>query len=476
MLLVKKMFTFLPVCEEKIYPYNRGVIMKKAILFSLFIFLFSMSFGFADGKVSSDLQNLMVRGNSNKIPVMVRMTEDFDVASLMSIHSTNTRSRQEAKAMVCETLEELSFDSQKEVRTLLNGMTRSGNVSNVHHFWLINAVSLHATPEVIEQLAATPGVEYIYHDRTEVMISPMADAQNTNWGLAFIGSDKLNAQGINGEGVTVAVLDTGVDLDHSTFNAGQVNTGLSKSFVFFEFDAEDGNGHGTHCATTIAGQGVGVAIKAEIIAGKVLSSSGSGSLSGIVQGIEHATKHADIASMSLGGTDNGSVNDMERAVRKGVDAGVVFVIAAGNSGPNSFTIGTPGCEPKAITVGALADVDGNHTSGGQSHDIARFSSRGADSTHNANKPDVTAPGVNIFAGWKNGQFNTISGTSMATPHVAGVVALMLQVNPNLTPAEVKSILQDTCKAPIVPQNDTKNVYGAGLVDAEAAVAAALAAK
>ena len=231
----------------------------------------------------------------------------------------------------------------------------------------------------------------------------------------------------------------------------------------------DDMGHGTHVAATAAGNGAfkGVAPDAKILAYKVLDSSGSGSFSNVIAGIERAVDpnndgdtfdHADIISMSLGAGCSsydetcGPDDAVSMAVDIAVDAGVIAVIAAGNSGPDAGTIGSPGTARKAITVGA---VDKQKV-------IAEFSSRGPVETENELilKPDVLAPGVNICAAqssqdriWEsvhnsNGvdahcldqSHISISGTSMATPHVAGAAALLKQSHPSWTPEEIKSAL------------------------------------
>ena len=138
-----------------------------------------------------------------------------------------------------------------------------------------------------------------------------------------------------------------------------------------------------------------------------------------MNGVQYAAEQkVDIMSMSLGGRASTSGNVVETAVKNAIASGVVCVIAAGNSGPSAKTIGTPGVVLEAITVGAI----------NSSGTIASFSSRGV-TVYNTEKPDIVAPGVNVPSLWKNGGTNTISGTSMATPHVAGLCALILQANP-----------------------------------------------
>jgi len=257
-------------------------------------------------------------------------------------------------------------------------------------------------------------------------------------------------------------------------------------FVNFDNDPMDDHGHGTHVAATAAGNGVlkGVAPDAEILAYKVLDSSGSGSFSGILAAIEKAVEEgSDIISMSLGGECRGGYNKncgpndpISQAVDTAVDSGVVVVIAAGNSGPSSSTIGTPGTARKVITVGATYKKgypEGTRWDSNPVVDqITRFSSRGPVVGENFGlvKPDVVAPGAIICAAqydsaWQDSQcldeeHTAISGTSMATPHVAGAVALIKQAHPDWNPKEIKMALRNTA----VDIDEGPNVQGAGRID------------
>ncbi len=228
-------------------------------------------------------------------------------------------------------------------------------------------------------------------------------------------------------------------------------------FVNNDNDPMDDNGHGTHCAGISAGDGAlkGVAPGAKLYAYKILNSNGLGSGDQIISAIEMAvdpnqdgdfSDHVDVISMSLGGLGNPD-DPMSKAVDNAVEAGVIAAIAAGNNGPNERTINSPGTSRKAITVGAVDKND----------NIPYFSSRGPVKWINGHmvKPDVVAPGVSICAAQYNSAWNeskclddnhvAISGTSMATPHVAGAAALLKQKNPGWTPGEIKTALRNTAK-------------------------------
>ncbi|MFJ8143911.1 S8 family peptidase [Streptomyces sp. NPDC096048] len=267
-----------------------------------------------------------------------------------------------------------------------------------------------------------------------------------------IGAPKAWAAGYDGKGVKIAVLDTGVDTTHPDLKNQVV---ASKNFSVSP-DATDKYGHGTHVASIAAGTGAkagatykGVAPGAKLLNGKVLSDDGFGDDSGILAGMEWAAAQgADIVNLSLGGGDTPEIDPLEAEVNKlSAEKGILFAIAAGNDGEfGDRTVGSPGSAAAALTVGAVDDGD----------KLASFSSTGP-GLDGAIKPDVTAPGVDITAasakgsiiareeGEKPAGYVTISGTSMATPHVAGAAALLKQQHPDWTYAELKGALTGSAK-------------------------------
>ncbi|MER7570643.1 S8 family peptidase [Streptomyces sp. NPDC126514] len=268
--------------------------------------------------------------------------------------------------------------------------------------------------------------------------------------VAQIGTPKAWSAGYDGKGVKIAVLDTGVDANHPDLKDQVI---ASKNFTPAA-TAEDKVGHGTHVASIAAGTGAksggkfkGVAPGAQVLNGKVLDDTGSGDDSGILAGIEWAAEQgAQVVNLSLGGMDTPEVDPLEAAVNKlSAEKGILFAIAAGNSGPES--VGSPGSAEAALTVGAVDDKDR----------LAGFSSTGPRLGDGAIKPDVTAPGVDITAasakgsmieqevGEKPAGYLTISGTSMATPHVAGAAAILKQQHPEWTYAELKGALTASAK-------------------------------
>ncbi|MEE1813356.1 S8 family peptidase [Streptomyces sp. BE133] len=289
-----------------------------------------------------------------------------------------------------------------------------------------------------------------------------------------IGAPEAWAKGVDGKGVKVAVLDTGVDLDNADVK-GRLTA--AQSFVPGA-TVQDGHGHGTHVASTIVGSGAnsggtykGVAPGADLLVGKVLSDAGGGEVSWIVNGMEWAAAQgADVVSMSLGGPASSPDDPMTQAVdRLSATTGTLFVIAAGNSGPEATTIGSPGTADSALTVGAVDKADA----------LAGFSSRGPRVGDSAIKPEITAPGVNIVAARAAGtsmgtpvdaNYTAASGTSMATPHVAGAAALLAQRHPDWTGRRIKAALTAHAKP-----GSAYSVYqqGNGRVDVAAALDPAL---
>ncbi|MFG3136257.1 S8 family serine peptidase [Streptomyces sp. NPDC048211] len=282
-----------------------------------------------------------------------------------------------------------------------------------------------------------------------------------------INAPQAWAEGYDGKGIKVAVLDTGIDADHPDVKDRILE---SRSFVPGE-EVDDKNGHGTHVASTIAGSGAasdgvnkGVAPAADLIVGKVLSNEGSGADSGIIEAMEWAkAEGADVVSMSLGSSipDDGS-DPMSQAVNTlSADGGPLFVIAAGNA-YGAGTIGSPGSADKALTIAAVDKQDNR----------ADFSSMGPLTRSNGLKPDLSAPGVDINAAASQsvpgieGMYQSMSGTSMATPHVAGAAAILKERHPDWTGQRIKDALMTSSK--VLPAY-TPYEQGTGRLDVKAAI-------
>ncbi|MEU4092854.1 S8 family serine peptidase [Streptomyces sp. NPDC026673] len=295
---------------------------------------------------------------------------------------------------------------------------------------------------------------------------------------AQIGAPQVWESGNTGQGVDVAVLDTGIDAEHPDF-AGRI--AAAESFVP-DTDVSDRHGHGTHVASTVAGTGAasggtekGVAPGAALHIGKVLDNFGSGQDSWILAGMEWAARdqHAKVVSMSLGGGPTDGTDPLSQAVDNlSKETGALFVIAAGNSGPAPYSVSAPGAADAALTVGAV------NGPGKGVDQLASFSSRGPRVGDNAVKPDLTGPGVDVLAARSQyapegeGAYQTMSGTSMATPHVAGAAALLAAKHPDWTGQQLKDALISTTAS---TQRFNPFEAGSGRVDVAAAVKATLVA-
>ncbi|MET8355216.1 S8 family serine peptidase [Micromonospora sp. NPDC005206] len=286
-----------------------------------------------------------------------------------------------------------------------------------------------------------------------------------------IGAPTAWEAGYDGEGVQVAVLDTGIATTHADLTTQVV---AAKNFTD-SADEQDHYGHGTHVSSTVAGTGAasdgkyrGVAPGAQLINGKVMNDDGFGVDSWIVAGMEWAVEQgADIVNMSLGEADQPGVSPLEEAVDRLSDQ-ALFVIAAGNDGPIDGTLGSPASVEDALSVGAV-DRTGA---------LAEFSSRGPRTGDSGLKPDITGPGVGIVAAGAAGSridrysphpapgYIPMSGTSMAAPHVAGAAAILRQEHPDWTPAQIKSALVGSA----TPGPYTPMEGGSGIVDLAGAIA------
>ncbi|MFF7212965.1 S8 family serine peptidase [Streptomyces sp. NPDC008238] len=286
---------------------------------------------------------------------------------------------------------------------------------------------------------------------------------------AQIGAPAAWAAGFDGTGVTVAVLDTGVDATHPDLQ-GRVDAQENFSDAP---DTVDRVGHGTHVASTVAGSGArsggtykGVAPGARIISGKVLGDSGSGSASGIIAGMQWAVdRGAKVVNLSLGIDDSSETDPVEQAVNElSAESGTLFVAAAGNSGPGAGTIGSPASAAAALTVGAVDRTDA----------VAEFSGRGP-TADGSLKPDLTAPGVDIVAAraaeGTEGEpaadgYVSMSGTSMATPHVAGAAAILAQQHPDWDGERIKAVLTGSA---VAAPGLSAYAQGSGRVDVRRAI-------
>ncbi len=311
--------------------------------------------------------------------------------------------------------------------------------------YLLNGLAVSLPAAELQQLTELPGVLAIYPDHPVHL--ELADS------VPLIGADLVwqlqdtKNQAITGQGVRVAVIDTGINYTHpdlgGCFGPGCKVVG-GYDLYNNDADPQDDNGHGTHCAGIVAADGSlkGVAPGASLYAYKVLSAYGSGSVSLIIAGLELAADPdqdpgtadaVDIISMSLGvpGTPD---DPWPLAVDAAVEQGILVAVSAGNSGPAYASVESPGLARRSIAVGAADKSDL----------IASFSSRGPIPGYDSwLKPDLLAPGVDIVSTYLGSTYATASGTSMAAPHVAGAAALVKQIHPDWTPDQIQASLMNT---------------------------------
>jgi len=378
--------------------------MKKACLLSLMIFLIAFSPLVAAGELKPDLSDII-----SEIPA------DEKVYVIILFHEKPTPA-------------DISI-------------IKSDGASIKYQYTIIDAVAAQVPAQAADKIAKRAFVKLVEPDYKVKLVLDKSIPQ--------IQADKVWEAGITGKNVDVAVLDTGIHDEHPSLT-------IEKEVDYTGEGTDDLNGHGTHVAGIIASTDStyrGVAYDADLFNVKVLNKDGSGYGSDVIKGIEWSVDNgAEIISMSLGaevdpcdGTDA-----ISQAVDKAVNKGVVVVVAAGNSGPDAGTITSPGCSKKGITVGAVDEND----------NVPSWSSRGPTDDGRV-KPDLVAPGVGITSTWKDNSFKSLSGTSMSTPHVSGVAALLLEADPSLKPDEVKEALKTTA----LDLGLDENTQGAGRVDA-----------
>ncbi|KAF9380177.1 serine protease [Mortierella sp. AD011] len=353
-----------------------------------------------------------------------------------------------------------------------DGSIASG-VKHVYDMGSFQGLAGRFRPEVLEEIRKNPDVAYIEPDQT---VYAYETQKNAPWGLARISHrktltyktrSKYEHDPEGGDGVTVFVIDTGINVSHNDFD-GRATWGAT---IPYGDQDVDGNGHGTHCAGTIGGTSYGVAKKAKVVAVKVLRSNGSGTMSDVVAGVDFAVQEhlslkakkgnkyrGSVANMSLGG---GKSRPLDAAVTNAVDEGLHFAVAAGNDNRDACYYSPAGVEA-AVTVGASTVYD----------ERAYFSNHGS-------CVDIFGPGLDIESAWIGSRTakRTISGTSMASPHVAGLIAYYLSLTPVegsafnsgvITPKEMKALLKETATKDVLDDLNSRTpnllIYNGGKKD------------
>ncbi|RME99521.1 MAG: hypothetical protein D6768_14885 [Chloroflexi bacterium] len=445
-------------------------------------------------KIEPQLLKRLLSGDS-AAPFIVHMQAQADISAAAAsapLSALGAPDPVETRRAIVEALQQTAQASQAGV---LNQLTATGGglsgqsapASDVRPLWIVNAVAARGSLDTVLALAARPDVKIVRLDKT-VRLNPAAQSspplraaahrpnlQTPEWGISKIRADEVwNALGFDGTGVVVANIDSGVDWNHPDLQSNYRGyTGPGKlplhSGNWFDATGEgatypvDGNGHGTHTMGTIAGQnGTGVAPGARWIAARAFNSSGSGQDSWLHAALQwmlapngNPALAPDIINNSWS-NNNSFSTEFEADIQTLQAAGIYPVFAAGNNGPSIGSVGSPGSLSSVFAVGATNSSDV----------IASFSGRGP-SPWGQIKPQVSAPGVDVRSTLPGGAYGTFSGTSMATPHVAGAAALLLQASPALTGDGISNALMSTA-VPLgspIPNNN----YGWGRIDTYSAV-------
>lgn len=492
-------------------------------------------------KIDPELQALMrdSRDGNETFRVIVELKDQYANPNLE--RGTAMMTRAERRDYVVNELKRFSESSQVEVTRHLDVLATRGGVNVLHRFWIFNGLCCEVTATCIDDLSMRSDVRFISLDKEIVIDDPIEREGNNRanppqegvqWHVSKVRADEVwnypNTQGYTGDGVVVAIIDSGVNYNHVDIsdnmwdgvldmNGNNLYKNHGWDFLNDDNDPIDDNGHGSHVAGIVAGGSTnsiyrtGVAPDAKIMALKVTNENGNWIESAFFPAIQFAIEHgADVLNISLGIKGSGGIFAFRDTFVNVLSAGVVATVSAGNEGlyihnypwleeyyPRPRNVGTPGnCPPpwhnedQSLTGGESAVICIGNTT--QEDDINIESSRGpvswsqvfpyydypyedgSSTKTGLIRPDVSAPGTDIWSLQisTNDGYWKASGTSMAAPCVAGVIALMLEANPYLTPAKIDSILETTA---VSCDNQTckNNIYGAGRVDAYAAVTAAL---
>lgn len=453
------------------------------------------------------------RNDDEMIKVVVIMKSHYDRAE-MNRRADYYVNRAERREFVVNELKAFATASQYDLRHALAEMQRNGMTTEPTVLWMANALSFEANKTAIQSLAQRNDIETIGYaiERNWIpdgeVARPASDTREITPNVTQVGADQVWALGYTGQGVVVAVIDTGVNYNHvdlaeHLWDGGSEFPNHGYDVYNNDNNPMDDHGHGSHCAGTVCGDGhgasqTGMAPDATLMCVKCLNAQGSGGADAISAGIQWAVGHGcDLFSMSLG-VANSSISErtlLRHTCEAALDAGVVAAIAAGNEGdsqwqfpiPNNVRVPgscpppyidpvqneNPGKESCSVCIGAVDynDAAAYFTSHGP---VTWSNTEFGDYAYNPGigliRPDVCAPGVDIKSinYQSNTGYTSMSGTSMATPCAAGCMALMLSKDINLTPAEVCRILEETA----VPLAEGKsNIYGFGRINVFDAVEA-----
>ena len=430
--------------------------------------------GTGEEKIEPAIENRFAKDPKTTVPVII----EYEKKGKTYYEEPDLSEKKEIE-------KELERDKRRTKRLFEDGfLRRKANGLIKDDLLIANAVSAEINADAVDDLRQSPDIRRVWLDR-QVRATLNTSVSEIHAGEVYNFIDN-NSNPIRGRGIKIGIIDTGVDYSHSDLG-GCLGEGCKViggyDFVGRDNDPIDDHGHGTHVAAIAAGSGMldGVAPDASVVAYKVLDTNGSGLISDVIAAIERSgdpdqngdsSDRLDVVNLSLGG--RGNPDDLtSKAVDKISALGVVVVVAAGNSGPRDSTIESPGTARTAITVAASCQPS-QIGDGYCIQAVAVFSSRGPLNYNGEDipKPDISAPGVSIcaarqgtaFAGEADTCLNDthvrLSGTSMATPHLAGAAALLKQSEPTLTPAQIKQRIKDSA----ISLGLEYEAQGAGLVN------------
>ena len=487
--------------------------MRK-LVFTLLVILSFCNLGFAQNTIEPRLHEILNQKGDEMISVNIILKSQMNFNNLRS-RANNVIDKEVRRNILVDELKNFTEKEQQEILSILNAEQRSNKVKKVSCHWLANYINCETTADVIYQLAQHPDVLLIGYNEEKVLISNNYSERaegvtDMTENITKVNADDIWSMGYTGDGVVVAVIDSGVNYNHVDVASHLWDGGAE--FPHHGYNTYDGNnnpmdkfGHGSHCAGTICGDGTsgtktGIAPKATLMCVKSVSDEGTGTAHNINSGMEWAVEHnADVLSMSLGVTmpTISEKTMLRRSCVTALELGVVASVAAGNYGGNDYMMIKPvpeniiipgGCPPPWLSPDQEANAGGlscvvSVGAVDYNDNPADFSSKGPVTWENSEfndyvynngesigliRPDICAPGVSIISldYSSNNGHASMNGTSMATPCVAGIMCLMLEKDPSLTPADICRILETTS----VKLTETKsNKTGTGRVDALAAM-------
>ena len=486
--------------------------MRK-FLFCLLTFLLFCNDVFAQNLnvIEDELQNVLTQRRNERVSINIVLKSQINSVRLQADKSLDKTSRRE---YVVNELKSFASNAQNDILSVLQAEERIGNVENINSNWIVNSITCDATKDVIYKLSSHPDIAIISYNNEiqlieegEVIEMSAAPTRGPGHHIVSVNADDVWNIGYTGKNVVVAVLDSGTNIYHYDIRnrlwTGEKNGEEIHGWNYTTKDIEgdsnihDEYGHGTHCAGIVCGDGTsgtssGVAPDALLMTVKIVGRTGTGSVQQMISGVQFAIDNgADVLSMSLGFKNKDLTQTQKETIRQTFDnalsAGVIVCAAAGNDGTSTGTpynvdypaaCPSPWSNPDQTIKGGLSsvvcvgadDLVGQSSQGPSTWEDTKYNEYPYNNGESMGliRPDISAPG-NLVMSLNHNQidmYKLMSGTSQATPCVAGVIALMLEKNPNLNPAQICEIIETTTSNKPQKKN---NIVGSGRIDALAAI-------